>query len=361
MPTFAKRILVVGGAGGVGRFLCREVIRLLGKGSLIVGDYKPERGQILADSLGAEFRRTDVLTLDEKALDGADAVVVAMPQSEPRVQAACIERRIACFDIASITGEFAAKVETLDGPAQSTGTLIVVTAGLIPGLSGVIVKRASKDYDKIDEIHVGLLENTKASSPGPAGFADWFGMLAKPVIYKGQRHHGFSVMRRIVYPEPFGERTVRLFDYPEGAIIRRKCNAQEVYYWTAFDKESINHLLGLLRRLRVLDLFNAPQTRRKVARIFSGANRMLKMHDTNVALTVEVSGIKRAEHSLTRISIVGPSDYGTTAMATVAMAKLFLNGDVQATGVRYPMDMFTLTALITAMDSPEVKLFAPAN
>lgn len=71
--------------------------------------------------------------VEEKVLDGADVVVVATPRSEPRVQAVCIERRIACFDIASLTGEFANKVEALDDRAQSTGTLIIVMAGLTPG------------------------------------------------------------------------------------------------------------------------------------------------------------------------------------------------------------------------------------
>jgi len=360
MTMETKRIFVVGGAGGVGRLICDEVIRQMGKSSLIVGDYKSERGQALADRLGEDFRFVDVDNIDGTEINDVNAVIVATPQSEPRVQTLCIDRRIPCFDI-TLSVEFAAKVEALEARAQSTGTPVVVMAGLIPGLSGVIIKQASKDFEKIDEIHLGLLENTQTSSPGTAGTADWLGILAKPVEYKGQRHNGFSVTRKFIYPEPFGERTLRLFDYPESEIIRRKCNASEVYYWTAFDKESFNRLLVLLKWLRVLDLFNVPRMRLRAARIGIGVTRMLKQSDTPVALTVEVSGTKHGKREVTRIGIVGPSDYGTTAMVTVAMVKLLLNDDAQATGVRYPMDIFALPALTTAVDSPKIKLFAPTN
>ena len=60
---------------------------------------------------------------------------------------------------------------------------------------------------------------------------------------------------------------------------------------------------------------------------------------------------------LTRcLSLVGPSDYGTTAMSVVSMAKLLLENRVEATGVRFPMEVFTLDALVNAMDCDEVTL-----
>jgi len=169
MKTDAKRILLIGGAGGVGKRLCNEVIRLLGKDSLVVGDHKPERGHNLATLLNADFRCVDVHNLDKNKLDGVSAVIVATPQQEPHIQAACIERRIPSIDI-NLEHEFAVKVEALAVRAKSNGTPVIIMAGHMPGLSSVMVKQALDDYEKIKEIHVGLLQNTKLI-PGAVGFA----------------------------------------------------------------------------------------------------------------------------------------------------------------------------------------------
>jgi hypothetical protein len=82
-----------------------------------------------------------------------------------------------------------------------------------------------------------------------------------------------------------------------------------------------------------------------------------KRPDTEtIALTVEVSGLEDGASCTRRMSVVGPSDYGTTAMSAVAMVKLILEGWVKAAGVRVPLEVFPLDALIEAMDCEEVGL-----
>lgn len=365
MNLDTKRILVVGSSGGVGGRLCREVIRLIGRDSLVVGDHKLKRGKTLAALLNAEFRHTDMHDLDEETLDRVDAVIVAASQQQPLIQLACIERRIPCIDI-NLLHEFARKIETLDDRAKSNGTPVIVMAGHVPGLSGVMVKQATKDYEKIEEIHVGLLQNSRFI-PGAVGFAEMSGMLSKPVWYQKQRLNGFSQKREFVLPDPFRETTLRLFDYPEAHIIRLKCDMQEVYYWTGFEKERVNRLIVLLSRLKVLNLFNSPRIRVGAARIFVPAYMVFArigkriISGETTALTVEISGTKHGKHCITQKTLVSASDYSTTAMSAVAMTKLILSGDVQVSGVRYPLEVFTLPSLIATMDSPDVKLVAPLD
>jgi hypothetical protein len=75
-----------------------------------------------------------------------------------------------------------------------------------------------------------------------------------------------------------------------------------------------------------------------------------------IALTVEVAGRVDGSPRTHCLSLVGPSDYGTTAMSVVSMAKLLLENRVEDTGIRLPMEVFTLDSLVKAMDCDEVTL-----
>lgn len=79
-----RHILVVGAAGGVGRRICKEVIRQFGHGAVIVGDYKPARGQEFSHLLGKDvsWRFVDVNDGEsiKKAIENVDAVIVAVQQ-----------------------------------------------------------------------------------------------------------------------------------------------------------------------------------------------------------------------------------------------------------------------------------------
>ncbi|MCP4197813.1 MAG: hypothetical protein GY762_11750 [Proteobacteria bacterium] len=55
MTNKNSSILVLGASGGLGQHICREVIRQYGPTALVVGDYKPDRGQQTARRLGVGF------------------------------------------------------------------------------------------------------------------------------------------------------------------------------------------------------------------------------------------------------------------------------------------------------------------
>ena len=181
-----KHILVVGAAGGVGRKICKEVCRQIGHGALIVSDYKTARGQELARALGkgVSCRFVDVNDGEsiKKAIAGVDAVIVAAQQKEPLVQAICTQYRIVCLDI-TFSPDFLHKVERLQGKASSQGAVLVVAAGLFPGLSGIMAKYACEICQNVESIDVAMLQNTNASA-GPTGIADMLGLFAQPVTFR---------------------------------------------------------------------------------------------------------------------------------------------------------------------------------
>ena len=362
-----SHILVIGAAGGVGRLVCREVIRQFGPGALTVGDYKGKRARDFAGALGEKVSWRVVDVREEgsvrSALHNVDAAIVACKQKEPSVQTVCVESRIPCLDI-TLYPDLIDKVKALHERASSQRTALVIGAGLFPGLSGIMAKHASGTCQNVESIHVGMLQNS-AAVVGPAGIAAMLGLFAQPVVFYNERRSsvkpGFTVQRIFQFPEPFGKKTLRLLKYDEASVVAEKCDAGNVNYWTGFEKSWVNTVLALLNRLGILKVFNSERTGVKLAKIINSLTRKRPPQPETIAVAVDVTGTKAGSPCAAQITLVGPSDYGVTAMSAVAMARLILSKDVKAQGVCFPLEVFPLYLLLDAFDSEDVKIFEESN
>ncbi len=81
------------------------------------------------------------------------------------------------------------------------------------------------------------------------------------------------------------------------------------------------------------------------------------LHFASFPEEVEAGGWKDGQAQRARVSITAGSDYGATALGVVGMAKLLLNGEVAASGVYHPAQIFALQPLLETMETDEVELF----
>ncbi len=356
-----SRILVIGSAGGVGRQVCAEVERQCGPGSLVLGDYRLERAESQArEHPGATVRRVDLkdtACLESALVSPLSAVIVCPLQERPEVQRICVERGISCLDV-TIEPEFIAQVHSLDARARETGTPLLTMAGMWPGLSGLMAVRAAGMLDRVDRVDLALCQSTQ-SKAGPEGIADMMGCFAKPVLERsgGQARvvPGFSVKRRITYPEPFGSRSHRLVDFVEAGVLAEALGIAEVRTWTGFDGAAFQALVSFLRRVGFLGLFRRKGTGLRLARLVNAVKGIGPEGPEPIALVIEASGEQGGRAQLARLSLQGPSDYGVTAMCAVAMARL-LTDRAEAAGAGHPLRLFDLREVIEAIDHPEMKL-----
>jgi saccharopine dehydrogenase-like NADP-dependent oxidoreductase len=186
------------------------------------------------------------------------------------------------------------------------------------------------------------------------------GVFAKPVTFRRQGEQqvrpGFTVKREMNYPEPFGRRSNRLINWVEASVLSEKLGVHDVNYWTGFDEASFEGLLVLLKKIGLLGLFNVEKTRKSLARMILLSKGGKRPDAETIALTVEVNGQKDGSPVTRCLSMVGPSDYGTTAMCVVAMTRLLLEGRVKAEGVCVPLEVFLFDAVVETMDSEDVKV-----
>ena len=357
-----KHILVVGATGGVGQFICREIIRVFQPSALVVCDYKVERGQKFSSELGNEvnFRFADVHDKASlhAAIKGVDAVIVSVQQQQPNVQSVCLEAKVPCFDVA-LRSDFVEKVHKLNAQAEAQGTPSLVMSGLFPGLSGIIIKSIAERFSSVETIDSAFLQNVNGTA-GPAGAADMLGEFSLPVALatntQPEQHKGFTLIKAVKFPEPFGEINMRLINYDEADVIAQKLTVKAVNYWTAFNEESFNSLLNFCNRIKLLGLFRHPKWRMKLARLVE------KFKQSNpdaeeVSMVIEVSGIANDKKQRHTLSMNGPSDYGATAIAITAMVKLFVDGKVTAKGVLYPLDVISFEALMPEMENSALEFF----
>jgi hypothetical protein len=263
------------------------------------------------------------------------------------VQAVCTERGIHSVDIVPDTplarSVFADTLSDTEGKRLSG----VVAAGLIPGLSGLMARHVIERCPaKEPVVHVALLQR-KNGTAGAAGIGDMLGLFARPVEYDGRWRRGFSVHRSASFPPPFEDRPVRLTAFPEAADVRASFGLQHVHYWTAFDDESFNRIIGTLNALGILNRFRTPGGGSGLARLLARSKKPPGSTGETVALT--------AQAGETAVQITVPSDYGGTAMAAVAMTRALLSAGAPDYGVVVPFQLCTLKQIVELIDSPEIR------
>lgn len=364
----SMRILVVGGTGAVGRHICREVVRSLGPQALVVGDYNLARGSEFARSLSESAGAAELDVSDrqsvERAAVGVDAVIVAVRQLEPVVQAVCTRRGIHSVDIVPDTPLARSIFSTehsdfgRSGSAGESPLSGLVAAGLIPGLSGLMARhviektRVTGSSPTEPIVQVSLLQR-KNGTAGAAGIADMLGLFARPVEYDGVRVPGFTLRRTTRFPPPFGDRTMRLVAFPEAADLRSHFGIASVNYWTAFDSELFNRTIGTLNRLGVLNRFRRPGGGVRLAAVLARSKTRAVTNEApreeTVALTAEAGDLA--------VSLTVPSDYGGTAMAAVAMARALVARGAPDYGVVLPFQLFSLGEIIEIASSPEIRIY----
>lgn len=182
-----KKVLVAGASGALGKLVCQELLRIMGKRiQLTVTDYKTERGEQLANALkqDVQFQFMDVDDKEnvKQVIKNVDIVVVVVKQKKPHIQTACVENKILCIDVTPFY-DFVEKVKELNQKAEKNERGSVIMSGFFPGLSGLMVKETISYFQEVREVNVGLLQNTNAKT-GLSCILDMLKIISQSVAFQ---------------------------------------------------------------------------------------------------------------------------------------------------------------------------------
>ena len=149
------RALVLGGAGAV----CKETTRDLAEFShfdeIVVADYNLEAAAELVDSIAdprlqARFLDAGNYQALLKLFPGFDIVINGLPfKYDYTVNRACVEVGVNGLDLSSDDPQF-----KLNEKAMEKGMLFVPGVGATPGITNMMVRRASEVLDRLEAVEV---------------------------------------------------------------------------------------------------------------------------------------------------------------------------------------------------------------
>ncbi|MFI0450759.1 saccharopine dehydrogenase family protein [Actinomadura sp. 6N118] len=236
-----KRIVIFGGYGAVGR----EAAALLAgwyPGAVVVAGRAPEKAPPVPDTTSLRVDLREPADLD-RALDGADAVLMCVDQDNARVARACLERSVHYVDV-SASYELLSGIERLDGLATERQATAVLSVGLAPGVTNLLA-RTCAERSGGEDVEIGVLLGS-GEAHGPAALA-W--------TLDGLGSMGTSWRMR--FPAPYGARKVHGFPFSDQHTLPRTLGVGRVATGLCLDSRAMTGMLaaartpGVSRLLRV--------------------------------------------------------------------------------------------------------------
>jgi lysine 6-dehydrogenase len=238
------RALVLGGAGAV----CKETTRDLAQYSdfeeIVVADYNVAAAQALAEEIGDS--RLSVISFDADDYGGMltlfpefDVVVNGLPfKYDYPVNRACVEVGVNGLDLSSDDPQFALHEEAL-----KKGVLFVPGMGATPGITNMMVRRASEVLGRLEAVDI-FFAAFRCLAPAP-------GLLQTTLWeFNPEEEERVEVYFEdgAWHPTPplSGERTVRFHD---------QIGEQKVYYVPHDESNTLPHSFPKLRRAAVRGCF----------------------------------------------------------------------------------------------------------
>lgn len=205
---------VVVGVGAVGARAARQLHSTDGIDDLVVVDADRSRAHQVAASLGVTARAEPWAPA---VLDGADVVVIALPEDHRRVAEAALERRAHVVSVASSLVE-AQSLLDLDVEARERELVVAVGAGFSPGFSCLLARHAAAGFTAVEEVHVA-----KVGTGGPACAQEHHRAVAREAVDwrdgAWARRRGGSGRQLCWFPEPVGGRDCYRAALPDAWLL----------------------------------------------------------------------------------------------------------------------------------------------
>lgn len=336
------RIFVLG-AGATGSLLAQ----LLAKQGHTVwcGDRDPARARrFFPRNSTIEIREVNARNLWGVAREarGCRLLINASPPvfNEILLRAA-LRLRCHYLDMAAHLGRNPFKAEQLryEKRFEEKNRAAIITAGVAPGLTNLLVKRAAEVMDLVASAHVRLYESTEAADPVSQWSAEssFDEAVSRPRVYRGGRFHlakRFSERERFRFPPPIGEVPVVLAAQDEVGTLPHFIRMRELEVkigGNEIDRLRRWHRQGRLSRSRGLAVKRFPKT--PTPRFVAKLIRRGTLQNARFAAAVIVRGLRKDEAVEVRCDASFPSLYQIRrrglystpiAYATAHIAALFV-------------------------------------
>ena len=165
-------IIVLGGAGAMGRIAVRTLIEYEDVDQVTIADYNEERAREVAATLGSskiQVKRIDVNDSERlsQLLQGSDVVLNAVEYIyNLPVLEACIQEKVHYADLGGLF-HITRKLMDRSAAAEAAGITAIVGMGGTPGITNLLARAAVDKLERVDSIRVqlGCSDATPSTAP----------------------------------------------------------------------------------------------------------------------------------------------------------------------------------------------------
>ena len=213
-------IIVLGGAGAMGRIAVRTLTEYTDIDQITIADYNVERAREVAAALQSSnimFRQIDVNDEDRlrALLRGADVVLNAVEYVfNLPVLKACIQEKVHYADLGGLF-HMTRKLMDLNEEVSAAGITAILGMGGTPGVTNILARAAVDKLDRVESIKVqlGCSDDTPSAAPLVAPYSirtilDEF--TKQPQVFQDGVWHPqqpLTGQEEMVFPLPVGRAT----------------------------------------------------------------------------------------------------------------------------------------------------------
>ncbi|GAB4577465.1 MAG: hypothetical protein Fur0022_01960 [Anaerolineales bacterium] len=334
------KFLVVGGYGYVGRTV-----------STVLANQFP--GQVIA--AGRNIRKAEKLSQEtrgkvlpmaldlfdpgvkiEKMLEGVSQVMMCLDQPGTRIVEQIIRNGVDYIDITA-DGGFLTATEKLDELAKTSGSSVVLSVGLAPGLTNLLAAHAVTALDTVQHLDIFVMLGM-GDAHGEAAIQWTLENVnaAFMILENGSKRwvHSFEDGLRTRFPG-IGERTAYRFNFPDQHSLPQTLGIHSVASRLCFDLEIVTKTFAALKKMGVLRVLRRPRAKGFFTKIL----KSLRFGSDQFALKVEARGRKNGNEIKVGSSVCGANEAQTTGWVAAQVARRLYAGNYPA-GVFHSEQLF---------------------
>jgi lysine 6-dehydrogenase len=213
-------IVVLGGAGAMGRVTVRALSEYDDIDQVTIADYNEARAQELAASLNSskvQARQIEVTNEERlrQLIRGADVALSAVDYvfNLPILQA-CIQERVHYADLGGLF-HMTRKLMSMQSEVEAAGITAIMGMGGTPGITNILARAAADKLDRVEsmKVELGCSDSTSSKAPLIAPYSirtilDEF--TKQPQVFKDGEWYSqqpLSGQEEMIFPLPVGRAT----------------------------------------------------------------------------------------------------------------------------------------------------------
>ncbi|MDT0122626.1 saccharopine dehydrogenase NADP-binding domain-containing protein [Paenibacillus sp. RRE4] len=345
------QIWVVGGYGQVGQMVCTQLARAF-PGNVWAAGTRLERAEQFSRQTGGAVKplQLDIMkTVDPAMLRHVKLVIMCVDQNDTRFVESCAKARTDYIDISAKVG-FLKQMEGLHSVMKAHGSTAILSVGLSPGITNLLVREASTQLDQVQDADITVMLGL-GEKHGKAAI-EWTvdQMNANyEVMQHGQlvKVQSLSGGKSIEFGEGLGRHIAYRFPFSDQQAVARTLRIPNVSTRLCLDSRWITRALSISRRAGLLKLLRFAWLRNLAVKAFAwipGGKPMF-------AVKVDVAGWKNGERVGMEQLLVGEKEAVLTAEVAAAVAKRVYTKSQQP-GVYHVEQCFSIQDIQEELEYP---------